>query len=221
MRNGWTSSRRSRRDEHKPTSALLVCNANRCRSVLTEWCLEVALRDRGAEGTLALAGAGLVAVPGEQMLPECAEIIKAAAGSDSSRYVTMFRSRAVTDRMLCEADIVVTMTRRELFDVLRIRPQAIGSTVTLLELARAAEDVPTLDAAEVGDRLIELLVWTVWHRARLTPSDPNANDIADPVGGPASAFAATATRIADAVERIATCLVYERVKHAAPVRWPS
>lgn len=204
-----------------PPRALLVCNANRCRSVLTEWCLGVTLRDLGAEGTLALASAGLVAVPGEMLLPECAEIIKAADESDSARYVTMFRSRAVTDRILCEADIVITMTRRELFHALRIRPQAIGITVTLLELARAAEDIPTLEAAEVGDRLIELLAWTLRHRARLTPSDPNANDIADPVGGPASAFAATATHIAEAVDRIAACLAYGRVKHAAPVRWPS
>lgn len=186
---------------------LFVCNANECRSPLAQWGFVAALRAHGMSARFAVASAGVRATPGRPMLRECAARLDTGAPEG-------FRSRAVTAELLVDADVVVTMTRAELAEVLRLRPQALRRAVTLVELARCAglPDGPT--APDPATRLVELVGWTIRHRGQSGPFGRSEDDIPDPVGQSRAVFDRTVDAIARCLDRVVGRL---RTEQATPV----
>ncbi len=179
-------------------SVLFVCNANVCRSPLAQ-----ALFTGGVGGvageTWSVASAGVRATAGLPMIDECA-----GALSGSGFPAGAFRSRAVTADLVRAADAVITMTRAELHEVLRVAPAALHRTVTLLELRRsAARGAATGVPGSTGpDRFRELVARAVRDRGPTRPPDPAEDDIPDPAGGSRGLLTEVTDRIAVAVREV-------------------
>lgn len=174
----------------KRIRVLFVCRANECRSALAESCFRAALRRHGDEGRITVSSAGVRAVPGSPMHPECVAFV--GGGTDH-------RSRALTKDMVAESDVVVTMTHAELADVLRLWPKALARAVTLSELARTATDDPLPGRhGDAAQRLRELVSATIRNRGVDSASD----DIVDPAGRAVAVLRDTVAVVGACVDRL-------------------
>jgi protein-tyrosine phosphatase len=151
------------------------------------------LAERGVPAEVASAGL----LPGDRCPPPELIATMAARGIDVGDH----RSRELTPEMVACADLIVAMAREHLREVVRLVPEAWGYTFTLKELARRAQTVgPRGRRESLGDWLGRIQAGRV--RQALLGSSPT-DDVADPVGGPRSAFEAAATD----VERLVAALV--------------
>lgn len=170
---------------------LVVCTANQCRSPMGEALFRRALAARGVPAVVASAGSmrgGVVASAGS---------VRAMArrGLDLSAH----RSRQLDGALVGGADLVVTMGRRHAREVVVLHPPAWPHTFTLRELVRRATAVGPRRPGQTLAGWLEV----VGHgrvRSALLAEDP-ADDIADPIGGPESAYEATAVILDDLVDR--------------------
>ncbi|MFI5054036.1 MAG: hypothetical protein ACHQDE_06710 [Acidimicrobiia bacterium] len=152
---------------------LVVCSANQCRSALAGVLLVEQLRR--LELDVVVDSAGMHAVAG---LPATPPTVAAAAalGVDLSAH----RSRPAPPSLIAAADLVLTMERAHVREVVVTDPQAFSRTFTLKELVRrgtevgpreAGEPVPTwLGRVHEGRRAIDLL------------GGSDDDDIGDPTG---------------------------------------
>ena len=83
---------------------LFVCTGNTCRSPMAELICKKLLRERGVR-TVRVSSAGLAAEPGGRISENAAKAL-AELGIRSAR----FRSRPLTEKLLAESNLVVTMT---------------------------------------------------------------------------------------------------------------
>jgi protein-tyrosine phosphatase len=111
------------------------------------------------------------------------------------------RSRQLDPAAIEGVDLVITMARSHLREVVAAVPAAFGRTFTLRELARRGEAVGP--AASFTGWLA--LVGEGRQMADLLADDPN-DDVADPIGGPDSDYERTAVQLEDLVERLARLL---------------
>ena len=161
-------------DPTTPRRLLVVCTANVCRSPVAERLLE---RHLGAAGfAVEVASAGTRG----GRLPVHEDTMRAARDVDLDLHGHV--SRQVDPAMISTegADLVITMTRGHLRDVVGLLPDAWPRSFTLKEIVRRSLDVPAavtdlpdwVRAAGAGRRAADLMV----------PSDDD--DLADPYGGP-------------------------------------
>jgi protein-tyrosine phosphatase len=111
------------------------------------------------------------------MVPYAAIALKELGGDPEE-----FLSRQLTTEMINHADLVLTMTQLLRDQVLRLNPQALRKTFTMVEAARLAH---------MDD------VATVAGMAAARPYSPRTSDedIADPMGRELDAFRASAKQI--------------------------
>nr|WP_233439412.1 hypothetical protein [Lentzea atacamensis] len=183
-------------------NVLFVCNANECRSPLAHRHFETVLRRRGLEPLFSVRSAGVRAIPGRPMVKEYVRLL-----TDDDPACADFRSRALTPALLEEADVVVTMTRAELAEALRMRPLALTYTVTLRELAKCVDRVRVCDATDPAGQLASLVHRTIRERGAAAPVQRGDHDIPDPVGRPAATLHRTAETIVRSVDQV-TGLLY-------------
>lgn len=180
---------------------LFACRANEFRSALAECYFRAGVRRGGDEDRVSVSSAGIRAVPGSAMLPECGTLVGDATAA-------AFRSRLLTPGLVAESDIVVAMTMAELSDVLRLWPHALRYTVTLTELARVAARTPMTGDGDPADHLMVLLRGAI--RSRGLPVEQSGSDIPDEVPDPAGRNAAvlyrTAALVRTCVDRITGAL---------------
>jgi protein-tyrosine phosphatase len=110
------------------------------------------------------------------------------------------RSRAITREMLSSADLVIAMAREHVREAVVLNPSLWPRTFTLKELVRrgeaagprrADESLPEwLDRVGQGRRV-----------ADLTGSSAD-DDVADPIGGPRSAYERLATELDNLLDRL-------------------
>jgi protein-tyrosine-phosphatase len=86
-------------------SILLVCTANICRSPMAEVMLRRKLENEGMPGEWQVSSAGTWATDGIRA-SEMGVAVMRERGLDTGAH----RSRAVTDAILAEADLILTMT---------------------------------------------------------------------------------------------------------------
>ncbi len=98
---------------------LFVCTANVCRSPMAVVMFNVLAEEGGAD--LRASSAGVAALEGRPMTPESVAVL-AEMGVDAGAYADEHRARRLTDTMLEEADLVLTM---EPWHVAKIR-EALG-----------------------------------------------------------------------------------------------
>lgn len=119
------------------THVLVVCTANVCRSPMGEALLRKALRRAKVDVSVSSAGvrAGALRLPVDPV----AVRLMANQRLDISRHVP----RQLTPRMVREADVVLTMTRHDLREVVVATPDAFHKTFTWrYAMRRTEEDGP-------------------------------------------------------------------------------
>jgi protein-tyrosine phosphatase len=121
----------------------------------------------------------------------------ATRGLDLAEHRSQLLDPAAIDR----ADLVITMARGHLRDVVVAAPSAFGRTFTLRELVRRGE------AAGAAESFASWLALLGEGRrvADLLGDDPN-DDIADPIGGPELGYERTAVQLEDLIERLGRLL---------------
>lgn len=173
---------------------LLLCTANQCRSPVAEVLLRQRLRRAGVDATVTSAGF----LPGGRPATDFAVAVAAARGLDLSQH----RSQQVTPTLLSGPDLVLTMTREHVREIVLLDPQVIERTFTVKELASLGSRLgPRADHEDLRS-------WV--HRAALARSaddligdgHDDRLDVADPVGGTRAQYDATAALLDDVLGRI-------------------
>ena len=194
-----------RTDDHSVPDVLVVCTANRCRSVMTEALLARRLAAAGVAGRVRSAG---LLGQGEPVPPEAVAAM-AGYGLDLTRH----RSHLVTAAELRGADLVIAMAREHVRHAVVTEPAAWPRTFTLRELLRRGQQAgPRMP----GEPLASWLARVQHGRDRVALlGDSPDDDVADPVGGPAHAYVMTATLLDELVGALVD-LCWERPSRGLP-----
>jgi protein-tyrosine phosphatase len=169
-------------DSEAVPSVLVVCTANRCRSVMAQAMLTHKL---GAAARVDSAGLR------ERGLPPASETVAAMAGYGLD--VVPHRSRTVTAEGLRSADLVLAMARAHVRHAVVTEPSVWPRVFTVKELLRRGRQVgPRAPGEQLASWLAR--VHDGRERSALLGDSPE-DDVADPVGGPPRAYALTAAEL--------------------------
>lgn len=195
-----------------PFRILVVCTGNVCRSPVAEAILRDALAEI-APGAFVVSSAGTRALVGETAQPESAAIATRLGST-----LEGFEARQVTEPMVENADLILTLAGSHKPSILRLRP-ALKRTFSLREFARLLAVVP-LDPAEHemardGEprKAWQHLVARVWDAktaAAASPHDPSEDDVVDPYREGPEVYAQMADEMVPALEA-----VFERAERIA------
>lgn len=182
---------------------LLVCTGNICRSPVAErltsrWAAQK-LGDGASEFLVSSAGTDVV--DGHPMHEFSAQALSALGGDPAG-----FTARSLVPGEAEDADLVLTMTRRQRHVVLRDAPRAMQRTFTLPEAAGLldAADLTGLTQLPLDQRGRELA--RRLSAARRRRASWPVDDVRDPIGHPAAVHAAVAGEVARFLEPITTVL---------------
>jgi protein-tyrosine phosphatase len=135
---------------------------------------------------------------------------------DSGLEPAPFEARRLSEQMLKEADLVLTMTRDQRGLVVELLPAAVRRAFTLREFARllSAVDPAALPAGPPAERLRAAIPLAAAGRGRQRMS-PEEDDVVDPFRLSNAVYAASFAQIRSAVETV----VYTIVRNQ-PIRQP-
>ncbi|WP_062387962.1 arsenate reductase/protein-tyrosine-phosphatase family protein [Demequina iriomotensis] len=169
---------------------LTVCTGNICRSPATELLLA---RTLGSHATVASAGTHALVGHGipDPMLAELAR-----DGIDGAGH----HARLLTDGLMREADLIITMTAEHRRLAVSTGPSALKRTFTLSELAAAAGTGAVLEGATPEERLADVPRAVAAHRAVLAGYD--LDDVPDPYRQDEAAYHESYVLIRGAVAEI-------------------
>ncbi len=183
-----------------PFTVLFVCVGNVCRSPLAERLmrerLDALLGDQNVE--IVVASAGVRAMAGHPMEQTAAAELDRLGGSSEG-----FAARQLTERIVSQADLVLTATKEIRSRVLEESPAALRRAFTLTEFAALVRDVH----ADSPEALVADAA-----RRRSTAQVENY-DIADPIGDTPELHREVADVIDESVTSIAQAIA-SAVRHA-------
>lgn len=174
---------------------LVVCTANVCRSPMGASLLRRSLAGAGLD--IAVSSAGVRA--GQHALPVDALAVEAMAqrGLDISGH----QPTQVTQALVAGADMVLTMTRQDLREVVVASPEAFRRTFTWKQVIRRSAEA----SCEPG--------WESWlaalnqgRSARDLLAHEPADDIPDPYGRPLADHLACADELATLADQLTLVL---------------
>ena len=141
-----------------------------------------------------VASAGLLR-PGQPASGHGVDILR-GRGLDMSAH----RSQAMTRDLLRAHDLIVAMAREHVREAVVLDPALWPRTFTLKELVRRGE---AIGPRRAGEPVADWLARAGQGRrvADLAGSSP-ADDVADPYGGPRTAYERMATELADLLDRL-------------------
>jgi protein-tyrosine phosphatase len=174
------------------TRILVVCTANRCRSVMAEALLARRLAASGVAGSVRSAG---LLREGDPPPPE---VISAMAqyGLDVADH----RSRMLHPGALADAGLVLGMAREHVRHVVVGDPTAWPRAFTLKELVRRGQQI---GPGRPGESIASWLARVHADRdRRALLGDSQNDDVADPIGGPQEAYDDTAAQVDQLVARL-------------------
>jgi len=177
---------------------LVVCTGNICRSPMAERLLarKLAARLGAAAARVPVESAGTWGHVGDPMEPHARRTLL-ELGADPYG----FQARRLTPTLVAAADLVLTASREHRAAVAVMAPRASRRTFTLRELARLSTAVRSeeLTAADPVERGRQLVLAAAAKRGLVPLEAPEDDDIDDPYGAPAAAFAAAAAEISAAL----------------------
>lgn len=180
---------------------LVVCTGNICRSPLAE----ILLRERLADLDVRIHSAGTHALVGRGM-PDPAQKLGVALGA-SPAMLAEHRGRLLTERMLDEADLVLTMTAEQSTHAAELAPSALLKVFPVRVFARlsatltAAQVVSSSQGASGADRLRSVARAVSGRRAAAPPA-PADEDVVDPYRRPAEVYAQAGEQLAPALDEV-------------------
>jgi protein-tyrosine-phosphatase len=180
-------------DDDDGFSVLFVCTGNICRSPTAE---AFAWRELGRfpdEGRLDFASAGSHALNGNPAT-EGAVTAAAARGGDLSRH----RARELDRRLVRDADLILTMAAEHLPFVLAFDRSAAQRAFVLGAFARVVADLAK--PARSPEELVAMAL------AEGAAHDLVGDDVDDPIGGTAEAYAAVAEHVDELVTPVVAAL---------------
>ena len=159
---------------------------------MAEVLLRQRLADLGVEARVASAG---LLQSGQPASAHGIDILR-GRGLDMSTH----RSRTMTREMLSAADLLVAMAREHVREAVVMDPGLWPRTFTLKELVRRGE---ATGRRQAGEPLADWLARVGQGRrvSDLTGSSPD-DDVADPIGGPRSAYERTAMELDGLLDRL-------------------
>ena len=182
---------------HGPTPeelrVLVVCTANVSRSPLGAAFLSKRLTDAGVVASVRSAGVMRTGLP----VDELSVIVGRARGVDVAEH----RQRRLTAAILAGegTDLVITMTRAHVREVVALDPSAWERTFTLKELARLVRRERFTEVGDAGS-------WITRFGAGRTVQDllgaDERDDIGDPYGGSLAVHRTIATQIDELLEEV-------------------
>jgi len=196
---------------------VVVCTGNICRSPAMELLLSQALDD-----SVEVSSGGTYGMPSWPVSPPMAELLLAdRAGSamqgdtgettgaaSFAKKVENFRSKPLTEKMVNEADLILTATGAHRAEVLNLSPLALKRTMSLGELARLAQSVNPAtwaNASDDAERLKALIPAAIAAR-HANPAGPEADDIIDPYKRSAQTYQLSHNQIVERVNALANAL---------------
>lgn len=126
--------------------------------------------------------------------------VMADRGIDTSAH----RSRKLRPELLAGADIVIGMAREHVREAVVLAPDIWGRAFTLKELVRLGEERGGRAEGEPLERWLARL-----HEGRRRSEllgESQADDVADPIGGPRRSYQRTAEELDDLTARLARLL---------------
>lgn len=177
---------------------LIVCEGNVCRSPYVERVLRARL-DAVAPGAFQVSSAGTAAEPGAAMFPRSSDAVL-RHGADPSG----FAGTPLTARVLDGPALVLTLERQHRAAVLDIAPALLRRTFTLREFERLVRPLLGQDAVGAGfwDDFPRLVAGS---RLGTAPTDPEADDITDPVRGDDADHARMCALADEAIDAVVAC----------------
>jgi protein-tyrosine phosphatase len=202
-------------DDDATFRVLHVCTGNICRSPMAERLMRSMLDAAWPEQAprFVIESAGTWGHSGSPMEPHALTTL-AGLGADG----TGFLARELVADHVAGADLVLGATRDHRAAAVVLHPRAAARTFTLREFARLTRDVdaaglPDHDAVERARALVRA---AAARRGLVPPTRPGDDDLADPYQAPASAFAAAADLISDALRGPVGLLAPPRVGRGLP-----
>ena len=176
-----------------PTTIVVLCSANQCRSPMAQMLLLRRLATLDAP--VAVCSAGLLR-DGD---PPSAEVVSVMASYGLD--VALHRSRLVTRADLARADLVLGMAREHVRHAVVLAPPSWPRAFTLKELVRRGKQTgPRMPGEPLAGWLSRVHEGRT-HAALLGASP--LDDVADPTGGPPSAYELTAVLLDELVTGLA------------------
>jgi protein-tyrosine-phosphatase len=180
-------------DEGAAERVLILCTANRCRSVMAAALLA---RRLGSARWPVMVGSAGIAADGQQP-PRDVVTVMAGYGLD----VTGHRGAQVTAADLRGAQLVVGMAREHVRHAVVTVPGCWTRAFTLKELARRGAE---RRARAPGEPLADwLAAMHAGRDRRALLGDDLQDDVADPIGGPPRGYAAAAAEADHLVRELA------------------
>jgi protein-tyrosine phosphatase len=185
-------------------SILAVCTGNVCRSPAVERVLGSKLGP-----TVTVSSAGTHALVGHPISGPMAALL-----TNRGFEPHPFEARRLSEHMLKEADLVLTMTRAQRGLVVELWPAAVRRTFTLREFARLLKRVnpAALPPGLPAERLRAALPLATAERGTERVS-PDEDDVVDPFRLSEAVYAASFAQIRSAVEAVVYTTV---INQAAP-----
>jgi len=182
----------------EPFSILAVCTGNICRSPAVERLLASKLGP-----TVTVSSAGTHALVGYPISDPMAALLM-----DKGFEPHPFAARRLTEHMLKDADLVLTMTRAQRGLVVELWPAAVRRTFTLREFARLLNRVdPTaLPAGSPAERLRAAVPLAAAERGRERVS-PGEDDVVDPYRLSEAVYAESFGQILCAAQKVYAAVI--------------
>jgi len=174
----------------------MVCTGNTCRSPMAAALLFRQLEDAGVKCVVSSAGLLFDGRPAT----DHGVAVMADRGLDTSGH----RSRRLRPELVADADLVIGLARSHVGEVVALAPDAFGRAFTLKEIVRRGEEIGGRAADEPLDVWLARL--TAGRRPADLLGDSDADDVADPIGGPRRAYIRTAEELDDLTARLARLL---------------
>jgi protein-tyrosine-phosphatase len=175
----------------------MLCTGNTCRSPMAAALLGRRLDDAGVKAAVSSAGMLFDGKPAT----DHGLAVMADRGIDTSDH----RSRRLRPDLLSGVDIVIGMARSHVREAVALGgPAAMGRAFTLKEIVRRGEE---RGGRAPGEPLPD---WLARLQAGRRPTDllgdSDADDVADPIGGPRRSYERTADELDDLTARLARLL---------------
>lgn len=174
----------------------MLCTGNTCRSPMAAALLGRRLDDAGVKAVVTSAGMLFDGKPAT----DHGQAVMADRGLDTSGH----RSRRLRPDLVTGPDLVIGMSRSHVREAVAMAPDVWKRAFTLKEIVRRGEERGGRAAGESMEDWLGRL-----HAGRLLPDllgESDADDVADPIGGPRRNYERTAEELDDLTGRLARLL---------------